>query len=95
MRQKNLKMTETLAYGYSCESTQQGLSNEYQHGRVKMVFKKSLHPCDLDESNLNFGRVNPVPLESIVCYSHTFEDNLNHTSFPNSLKNCHARFCRC
>ena len=34
-----LKMTETLAYGYSSESTQYDLSNEYQHNRVKMVFK--------------------------------------------------------
>ena len=33
------KMTETLAHGYSSESTQQELSNEYQHDRVKMVFK--------------------------------------------------------
>ena len=32
-------MTETLAYGYSSESTQRKLSNEYQHDRVKMVFK--------------------------------------------------------
>ena len=32
-------MTETLAYGYSSESTQRELSNEYQHDRVKMVFK--------------------------------------------------------
>ena len=37
--QKSCKMTETLAYGYSSESTQLELSNEYQHDRVKMVFK--------------------------------------------------------
>ena len=30
-------MTETLAYGYSSESTQQEMFNEYQHDRVKMV----------------------------------------------------------
>ena len=30
-------MTETLAYGYSSESTQRELSNEYQHDRVWMV----------------------------------------------------------
>ena len=29
-----LKMTETLAHGYSSESTQKELSNGYQHGRV-------------------------------------------------------------
>ena len=32
-------MIETLANGYSSDSTQQELSNEYQHDRVKMVFK--------------------------------------------------------
>ena len=32
-------MTETLANGYSSESTQRELSNEYQHDRVYMVFK--------------------------------------------------------
>ena len=37
--QNNLKMIETLAYGYSSESTQRYLSNEYQNDRVEMVFK--------------------------------------------------------
>ena len=32
-------MTETLANGYSYESTQRELSNEYQHDRVWIVFK--------------------------------------------------------
>ena len=32
-------MTETLANGYSYESTPQELSNEYQHNMVSMVFK--------------------------------------------------------
>ena len=32
-------MTETLAHGYSFESTQRELSNEYLHDRVQMVFK--------------------------------------------------------
>ena len=32
-------MTETLANGYSSESAQQKLSNEYKHDRVGMVFK--------------------------------------------------------
>ena len=36
---KKLKMTETLAHGYSSEITQRELSNEYQQNRVKMVFK--------------------------------------------------------
>ena len=34
MMQITCKMTETLAYGYSSESTQQELSNGYQRGRV-------------------------------------------------------------
>ena len=37
---KNKKMIETLANGYSSESTPQELSNEYQHDRVWMVPKK-------------------------------------------------------
>ena len=36
----NDRMTETLANGYSSESTQRELSNEYQHDRVWMIFKK-------------------------------------------------------
>ena len=32
-------MTETLVNGYSYESTQRELSNEYQHDRALMVFK--------------------------------------------------------
>ena len=39
MMQKSWKMIETLANGYSSERTQRGLSNQYQHDRVKMVFK--------------------------------------------------------
>ena len=34
-------MIETLPNGYSSESTQRELSNEYQNDRVKMVFKKN------------------------------------------------------
>ena len=36
---KIYKMTETLVNGYSSESTQQELPNEYQHDLVQMVFK--------------------------------------------------------
>ena len=32
-------MTETLANGYSSESTPRELSNEYQYDRVSMIFK--------------------------------------------------------
>ena len=31
-------MTETLANGYSSDSTQRELSNEYQHDMGKMIF---------------------------------------------------------
>ena len=37
MMQKAWQMMETLAHGYSSESTQQELSNEYQHDRVLNV----------------------------------------------------------
>ena len=37
--QKSWKMIETLANGYSSESAQQELSNEYQDDRVQIVFK--------------------------------------------------------
>ena len=33
-------MMETLAYGYSSESTQRELCNEYQHDKVYMDFEK-------------------------------------------------------
>ena len=39
MTQNSWKMTETMAHGYSSESTQYELSNENQHDRVKMVYK--------------------------------------------------------
>ena len=31
-------MIEILANGYSSDSAQQELSNEYQHDRIKMIF---------------------------------------------------------
>ena len=34
MMRKNRKMAETLAHGYTSDSTQQELSNEYQHDRL-------------------------------------------------------------
>ena len=39
MMQKSEKITKTLANGYSSESAQRELSNEYQHGKVWRVFK--------------------------------------------------------
>ena len=35
---KGWEMTDTMANGCSYDSTQQELSNEYQHDRVKMIF---------------------------------------------------------
>ena len=68
--QKTLKITETLANGYSSESTQQELSNEYQNNRVLMVFKNLLSSCALEESSLSIGRVNLArssPCEVLSC----------------------------
>ena len=39
MIHKTLQMTENLVHGYSSESAQRELFNEYQHDRVKKVFK--------------------------------------------------------
>ena len=36
--QKTWKIIETLAHLYISESTQQELSNEYQHDRVYLIF---------------------------------------------------------
>ena len=58
MTPKTYEMDETLAYGYSSESAERELSNEYQHDRVWVVFKKYLHPCVMDESSPSIGRVN-------------------------------------
>ena len=57
-------MTETLTNWYSSESTQRELSNEYQHDRVRTVFKKSLRYCTYEESSLNSVRVKKLSL----CY---------------------------
>ena len=38
---KTRKITETLANGYSSESTRRELSNEYQDKRVSMFFQES------------------------------------------------------
>ena len=40
-------MTETLANWNSSERTQQELSNEYLHDRVKMSFQRYFLPCAL------------------------------------------------
>ena len=50
-------MTETLPNGYSSESTQRELSNEYQHDRV---------PYAVDESSLSNERVNDSSSEGLA-----------------------------
>ena len=35
---KSLEIIETLAQGYSSDSAQQEISNEYLHDRVKMTY---------------------------------------------------------
>ena len=57
---KAKKITETLSNGYSSESTQQELSNEYQHDRGVDAFQKSFRPRALDKSNLSIGRVKNI-----------------------------------
>ena len=57
-------MTETLAHGYSSESTHREQTNEYQYDRVLDDFQKSLCPCALDECSLSIGRVNPLMPQS-------------------------------
>ena len=47
-------MTETLAYGYSSDSTQLELSNVYQQDRVQI--QTSLRPCAYDEISLSIER---------------------------------------
>ena len=48
-------MIETLANGYSSESTQRELSNEYQHDRIQIIFK-ILNSYALEESSLSIER---------------------------------------
>ena len=51
-----LKMTETLAHGYSSDSTQRVLSNECRHDRVKMIFKNLCILVLWIKSSLSIGR---------------------------------------
>ena len=52
-----LKMIETLALGYSSESTQRELFNEYRHEQGLDGFQTCLLSCALDESGLRMGRI--------------------------------------
>ena len=64
---KSWKMTETLAHGYSSESTQWELSNEYPHDRVQMTYKNL---CVLVPST---GRVKHQHMDN-----KTFSHSLRH-----------------
>ena len=50
-------MTKTLSFGYSSESTQRELSNEYPHERHWMIFKNLVSGVPLDERSIVIGRV--------------------------------------
>ena len=51
-----------MAYGYSSDSAQQELSNEYQHDRIEMKFNLLLLFCALDKS------INSVSEELNNCF---------------------------
>ena len=52
-------MTETLANGYLYDSTQRGLSNEYQHDMVQIIAKYFYDIVPRTKSSLSITRVNP------------------------------------
>ena len=93
--QKTFKMTETLAYGYSSESTQQELSNEYQHDRVLMVFKNI---CIL-VLRMKVALALEGLMRSLSAPGHTLHQQLNHiqcrlsmltTDFKYICRKCHS-----
>ena len=53
-------MIESLAHGYSSDSTQRELSNEYQHAKVKMVFKNLCVPVLWTKVASVLGGLNPL-----------------------------------
>ena len=72
--QKSWKMTETLANGYSSESTQRELLNEYQHDRVSMVFKDfSVLVLWTNVASALEGLINIyLTFHSLIIYKHIF-----------------------
>ena len=64
-------MTENLSHGYSSESTQQELSNEYQRDKVKMVFK-----------NLCLLELRMKVVSALEGLNDTNNENLNNVSIP-------------
>ena len=64
-------MTETLANGYSSESTRCELSNEYQDDRVRLDdFQRFLSSCASDKSSLSIERVNHIISVSPLNHTH-------------------------
>ena len=66
-------MTETLANGYSSESTQRELSDEYQHDRVSMFFKNlcvlvlwTKAASALEGLNGNYNRKNEIKINTFL-----------------------------
>ena len=82
-------------------SVQRELSNEYQHDRVKMVFKKNLCSCALDESSLGIRRVNKWKCKNCQVkikidreeMKWTFEGHLLYNSFQR--RNCYTAYEKC
>ena len=78
------KMTETLANGYSSESTRGELSNKYQHGRDSMVLKNICLLALWMKVVLEGSR---VYLEIVVWIYHTIGDNFEiKNAFRKHLK---------
>ena len=94
MMQITLKMTLTLANGDLSESTQQEISNEYQHDRVKMIFKNLCVLVLWTEVALAIKGLSRACLDnfytSVVWIFDTFENNFGiEFEFKKYLKeNC-------
>ena len=61
----NWEMTETLAHGYSPESTQQELSYDYLHNVVKVIFIFFLQSCAMDLGNLSIRSIELVDFAAL------------------------------
>ena len=82
MMQKTWKMTETPAHEFLSESTQWEQSHEYQHDRVKVVFKKFCvlvlwtKVASALEEIVEFDGPTPInPLEIVIWIYGIFENN--------------------
>ena len=83
-------MIETLAHGYSSESTQQELSNEYQHNRVSIVFKNLCVLVLWTKISLYIGRVNTVTVSvHVIPTQQSLQEELTHNLITKkSVKRC-------